>query len=749
MRSFDRAKSRQQGVASSDNPVPSGGSRVIPDYAHLVPINTSADARARALDKAVTLVGRSRTCDLRLGSASVAKVHSVIINDCGHLHLVDLSGKGVEVAGGYVHERPLCHDDHLSFGKFAFKLDSPSEGTGHPRVEPVQATLVGKNDTAQIGPFELLSRVSLMGSDPACDVVLPDDRVAPVQCLLVRTGRGVYVRDLQNDGQTRVNGAEFDIALLDNECEISTGPYAFRLESTENVELPAPHANAVVLVVDPDWTAAKQVERILAGAGYAVRTVRTGGECLAQLAQEHVDLVLADAGLPDIRGVQLCKAIRSEARWQDVAVMLMADGALSHATVASGLAAGACDLVAKPPSKMELLARIDARLREKRARNRDQEDIVRRKHAEERSQERLGRMGALRTVDMAITASLDLRVTLGVLLDQTTSQLGVHAATVLLLKPHTQVLEYAAGRGLRTTALRHTHLRIGEGYAGRAAMERRIINIPDLAKETGDLVRAPMLTEEGFVAYYAAPLIAKGQVRGVLEIFHREELDPNQDWLDFLESLAGQAAVAIDNVSLFEELQQSNAQLTLAYDTTLEGWSRALDLRDKETEGHTQRVTEMTLRLARAMGISEAELVHIRRGALLHDMGKMGIPDSILLKPGPLTEDEWEIMRKHPTYAVEMLSPIAHLRPALDVPHCHHEKWDGTGYPRQLKGEEIPLAARIFAVVDIWDALCSDRPYRKAWPEEKVRQHIRSLAGTHLDSRVVDAFMTLQARCAA
>ena len=163
----------------------------------------------------------------------------------------------------------------------------------------------------------------------------------------------------------------------------------------------------------------------------------------------------------------------------------------------------------------------------------------------------------------------------------------------------------------------------------------------------------------------------------------------------------------------------------MAYDETIEGWSRAMDLRDKETEGHTQRVTELTLRLANSMGFGAEELVHIRRGTLLHDIGKMGVPDDILRKPGPLTDEEWVIMRRHPQLAYDMLAPIFYLRPATDIPYCHHEKWDGTGYPRGLKGEQIPLAARIFALVDVWDALCSDRPYRKAWPADRVRSYIQ------------------------
>jgi putative nucleotidyltransferase with HDIG domain len=228
----------------------------------------------------------------------------------------------------------------------------------------------------------------------------------------------------------------------------------------------------------------------------------------------------------------------------------------------------------------------------------------------------------------------------------------------------------------------------------------------------------------------------KEQVKGVLELFQHTELEPNDEWLKFLHALANQAAIAIDNSSLFKDLQESNIELTQAYDATIQGWSRALDLRDKETEGHTQRVTELTIKLGHQFGLSENELVHLRRGALLHDIGKMGVPDAILLKPGSLTDEEWIIMRKHPTFAYEMLSPIHYLQSALDIPYCHHEKWDGTGYPRGLSGDQIPFAARIFAVVDVWDALTSDRPYRAAWPEEKVLDHIRSLVGTHFDPQV-------------
>lgn len=208
---------------------------------------------------------------------------------------------------------------------------------------------------------------------------------------------------------------------------------------------------------------------------------------------------------------------------------------------------------------------------------------------------------------------------------------------------------------------------------------------------------------------------------------------------------ADQAAIAIENATLYRGLQSSNIELATAYDATIEGWSKALDLRDKETEGHTLRVTELTMKMVRLMNVDEDDLVHIRRGGLLHDIGKMGVPDRILFKPDSLSEDECEIMLQHPVFAHAMLSPIEFLRPALDIPYCHHEKWDGSGYPRKLKGEEIPLAARIFAVTDVWDALTSDRPYRPAWTENQALDYIRRQSGKQFDPQVVELFLQMMA----
>lgn len=371
-------------------------------------------------------------------------------------------------------------------------------------------------------------------------------------------------------------------------------------------------------------------------------------------------------------------------------------------------------------------------------------DMTERKRAEEEVKRHIDRLTALRAIDAAIASSLDLSLALNVLLDQVTAQLQVDAAAVLRLNPHTHVLELAAARGFRSNEIQRTRLRLGEGLAGRAALERRIVSSENLAEAGRSFTRAELLAKERFRSYYAVPLVAKGQVQGVLEVYNRGLFESTTDWLDFLTALAGQAAIAVDNVTLFSDLQTANLELKAAYDNTLEGWVKALDLRDKETEGHTQRVTDFTVQLARALGVPEADLVHVYRGALLHDIGKMAIPDAVLLKPGPLTPEERQIIERHPVYAYEFLSSIPYLRPALDIPYCHHEWWGGTGYPRGLKGEQIPLVARIFAVVDVWDALRSDRPYRKGWPDEKALTYIREQSGTQFEPKIVEIFLKIE-----
>jgi HD-GYP domain-containing protein (c-di-GMP phosphodiesterase class II) len=371
------------------------------------------------------------------------------------------------------------------------------------------------------------------------------------------------------------------------------------------------------------------------------------------------------------------------------------------------------------------------------------QDITERKLAEIQIQQQLEHLNALRRIDQAITSSFNMHATLDVVITQVVKQLQVDVTDILLLTQDGNSLRYAAGSGFRSSDIKSTLVHLNKSYAGQAIKSRQIVQIENIHARPNNPLLQGLLAGEDFASYYCVPLIVKGKVLGVLEVFHRSPKQSYPEWIAFLETLAGQAAIAIDNTTLFENLEQANAELTQAYNATIEGWSRAMDLRDTVTEGHSQRVTELTLQLAKTMGVDITALEHIRRGALLHDMGKLGVPDHILHKPGKLTEEEWEIMRKHPAFVHEILYPIAYLRPALDIPHCHHEKWDGSGYPRGLKGDQIPLSARIFTVVDAWDALTNDRPYRKAWTKEKTIKHIKDESGKQFDPQVVDAFLNM------
>lgn len=351
------------------------------------------------------------------------------------------------------------------------------------------------------------------------------------------------------------------------------------------------------------------------------------------------------------------------------------------------------------------------------------------------------RLEALRANDIAILGTTDLNVALKTIAEQAKKHLHVDLISILLFSTHLLVLESKVAVGAISRELQVTQFRPGKMLIGQAAMERRVLAFPDLS--TSPMQDDQIVQAEKLKASYAIPLIAKGSILGVFLVGHRSVLEPDQDWLDFLDSVARQATMAIESIKAFEELQRSNFELALAYNRTIEGWSHALDLRDKETKDHTSRVTDMTVRLAHMAGMSDTEIMHVRRGALLHDIGKMGIPDAILLKDDYLTNEEWESMRKHPEYAYDMLYTIEYLRPALDIPYCHHERWDGTGYPRGIGGEDIPLAARLFAVVDVWDALRSDRPYREGWTEVKVREYIQDQSGTHFDPYAVELFLSM------
>jgi HD-GYP domain-containing protein (c-di-GMP phosphodiesterase class II) len=347
---------------------------------------------------------------------------------------------------------------------------------------------------------------------------------------------------------------------------------------------------------------------------------------------------------------------------------------------------------------------------------------------------RMRRLRGLGDIDRAINSQPEhVGAIFDVLLEAVRGQLGVDLAAVLLHERPGE-LRYARASGLRAPP--RAPLRDDHSYLGQAVLSSSVVG-----NDTAPF--PPHAATEELQFGYAVPLLAREGVIGVLEVGHREPLTVDAEWMQFLETLANQAALALAQFRLFDDLQRSNSALVQAYDATLAGWSYALELRDGETRGHTERVTALTLKLATACGIGGEELIHIRRGALLHDIGKLGVPDAILLKPGKLTDEEWAVMRRHPLYAYQWLEPIAFLRPALAIPYCHHERWDGSGYPRGLRGAQIPLAARIFAVVDVWDALRSERPYHAPWPAAEVKAHIAALAGSQFDPQVVELFLAL------
>jgi putative nucleotidyltransferase with HDIG domain len=356
---------------------------------------------------------------------------------------------------------------------------------------------------------------------------------------------------------------------------------------------------------------------------------------------------------------------------------------------------------------------------------------------------RRNQLTALMGIGSVINSSLGKEQVLEEVMDSLISLMHAERG-FLMLRQSSGELRPQIARGIA-----HINL-IEEAFAFSRTIIRKVVDTGQPVLTTNAQEDPRFEGQISVAAYHlrsimCAPLKIKDQLIGVLYVDNRARTGMFGDSdLELISAFANQAAVAIDNALLFDELQKSNRDLERAYQATLEGWVHALDLKDKETEGHTQRVTVLTERLAGSMGVEGEALVHITRGALLHDIGKMGIPDSILLKKGELTEEERCIIRQHPVYAYQMLKPIEFLRPAIDIPYCHHEKWDGTGYPRGLKGMEIPFAARIFPVIDVWDALVSDRPYRKALPHDEVRLRIKADSGKHFDPHVVRAFLELE-----
>ena len=354
-----------------------------------------------------------------------------------------------------------------------------------------------------------------------------------------------------------------------------------------------------------------------------------------------------------------------------------------------------------------------------------------------------GQLEALMGIGRTINSSMGLKRVLEEVMDTLIALMRAERGFLMLSESNGQ-LSARIARGIDHVDLDEESFKFSRTIIDRAVTTGETVLTTNAQED-------PRFENQVSVAAYqlrsilCAPLKIKDELIGVIYVDNRARAGifqaPDKKMIT---AFADQAAVAIDNAQLFEDLQAKNRELEEAYQATLEGWVSALDMRDKETEGHTQRVTVLTQRLARFMGVDGDDLVHITRGALLHDIGKMAISDTILLKPSELTHDERELMKRHPVYAYDMLKRIEFLLPAIDIPHYHHEKWDGTGYPEGLKGEEIPFAARIFPVVDVWDALISNRPYRKGLPHDEVRARIKADSGTHFDPRVVDAFLQME-----
>lgn len=347
---------------------------------------------------------------------------------------------------------------------------------------------------------------------------------------------------------------------------------------------------------------------------------------------------------------------------------------------------------------------------------------------------------------MALAESLDLESVLQVAIESVVEVLGLETGAIYLVADDRNVRLGAAtpalppefGDEFRVISLvDHPHVAEANATGGP-------VFISDTSEADLTAAERRVCEARGLRSILYVPLMIEGAAAGTCIVGTSTHVHVFDD-VDIVlcRTLSAQIALAVANARLYEQTQVAAAELACAYDATLEGWALALEMRDAETLGHTVRSAGLAVEMASALGVPEAELRHVHRGALLHDIGKMVVPDSVLNKPGPLDDEEWVVMRRHPEYARDFLSRIDYLRPALDIPYCHHERWDGTGYPQGLAREAIPLPARVFAVIDVYDALTSDRPYRKAWSRADALAHIRSGAGTHFDPAVVDVFLDL------
>jgi len=453
-------------------------------------------------------------------------------------------------------------------------------------------------------------------------------------------------------------------------------------------------------------------------------------EDFLRVLEEKPDFILADWALPQFSGLRALELLNE--RGLDIPLILVS-GSIGEEAAIDALHRGASDYILKDRSKR--LGQAVHRILESRRYQQEKEQ------AEFELKRRLAELEVLYNISSSLRYLESLDDMLKSLLQQTISALYTDTGAIWLASRDKKELEMLSAEGW-FTSLDGLVLKEGEGLVGDTYLQDQPIVSPEFIRDPKLSNKVAGKVPSGWGGTLI-PIHSHEEKIGVLAVAVPLPRELVAGELQLLSYIAEMAGIAVHRLRLFDQLQTATEALASAYDETIKGWATALELRDQETEGHSERVTEITLEMARKMGLTEEQLDNVYRGSLLHDIGKMGVSDSILLKPGPLNDREWEIMRQHPQHAYDLLAPIDYLKPALSIPYCHHEKYNGSGYPRGLKGEEIPLEARIFAVVDVYDALTSDRPYRLAWSKEDALEYIKKESGIHFDPQVVELFLQM------